>query len=190
MSTTASSEAAYPLAGTPCSSSITVDGLVLPLDDWACAGGGCSVYTHANNLADGPHAIEMVFVDWAGNRGVLDSSLVVDTTGPVLSQPSPTGTITTTTPALSVITTDGGSGVDPKGIAMTLSNGVVSSRLTPTYDPQNGRISYQVPTTVTGVGVGQSPLLDGTYTVTTSVRDRAGNVSSTSWRFTVKTLPL
>ena len=143
----------------------------------------------ASGLSAGTHTVSVAASDWAGNPATVTFKFGVDNTAPTLSGPSPTGTVATCTPTISVTATDADSGINPSSIVMTLTGAAGTSTLSPSFDPSTGIISYQVPASPQGAGVGQSPLLDGSYTVKVSVSDPAGNASNTSWSFTVKTAP-
>ena len=168
----------------PASAAIAVDGL--PLTPTYAAG---RIYAAASGLASGPHTAVASLRDWAGNFSSLAFTFSVDLTGPTLGNPSPTGEIHTRAPLLSVFAADSGSGIDPAQISMTLTYaGIVKSRLPASLDPATGRVTYQVPSGLEGVGIGRFPLIDGPYTVVVEVRDRAGNLGSLQWAFSVRTL--
>lgn len=143
----------------------------------------------ASGLAAGSHQVTMKVADYAGNALDLAWSFTVDDVGPVLSSAAPVGQVATSSPRISVNASDGDSGVSASSISMTLSNGVVTSSVKSTFDPASGLISYQVPTTPAGLGLGQFALPEGQYTASVSVTDIAGNRSNTSWTFTVHALP-
>ena len=140
-------------------------------------------------LSAGTHTVSVGATDWAGNSSTVTFNFTVDNTAPTLSRPSPTATIASDTPLIRVSATDTDSAISPSSIVMTITGALGASTLTPAFDPSTGTISYQVPATAQGIGVGQSPLLDGNYTVKVSVKDPAGNTADISWSFIVNTLP-
>lgn len=144
----------------------------------------------ARGLAVGDHVVELSISDRAGNVARAVYRLTVEAAAPALTDPRPTGEVTNASPTIEVTARDDGSGIHPSYIQLVLSNGLVSSHLAASYDSSSGRISYAVPRDLGGVGLGLSPLPDGRYSVTAVVADRAGNLQSLSWSFTVKTLPL
>jgi hypothetical protein len=146
------------------------------------------LYAPVSGLAPGLHGAAVVPVDNAGNAGRFEWSFSVDDGLPTLVNPTPTGEVSSRTPELTINATDDRSGVDAQSIVLTLSNGLLVTRLRAVFDPQSGVIRYQVPTIPTGIGTGQSPLLDGRYTATVTVADVAGNQSTRAWTFVVRTL--
>ena len=142
----------------------------------------------ASGLSAGTHTVSVGASDWAGNPTTVTFTFTVENTAPTLSGPSPTGTVATRTPTISVTATDADSGINPSSIVMALTGALGTSTLSPAFDPSTGTISYEVPASPQGAGVGQSPLLDGSYTVKVSVSDPAGNTSNTTWTFTVNTV--
>lgn len=170
-------------------SSISVDGhqLATPSD-----GGGSSsaITATASDLGTGQHSISVIACDWASNCSTANSTFIVDTTPPTLSAPSPTGTTTSASPLIAIATFDTDTGINGASPTMSISNGLITDSVHPSYNSNSGEITYQVPTVPTGAALGQFPLPDGTYTVTVTVQDNAGNTSTTRWTFTVKTLPI
>ncbi len=141
-------------------------------------------------LANGPHTATLSAADQAGNASSLSFAFWVDGAAPQLSEPTPTTTVTTSSPRLAISGFDTDSGINPASVVMTLSNGLVTNTVTAAYDTTGHTISYQVPTTVQGARLGQFPLPDGTYTVRVAVRDLVGNASTQSWSFAVHALPI
>jgi hypothetical protein len=175
----------------PRTATLSLDGATEPLT--ATPDGPAEIFSYSvptsARLGVGSHVVKAAVSDQAGNTTTYSWTFEVDTTPPTISTPSPTGTISTRTPLLSASVADPVSGIDPSSITMTVSDGLMSHALTPTYDPASGEVTYQVPTIPSGAGVGQFPLVDGTYTVKLTVGDNAGNVSLMAWTFTVQTLP-
>ncbi|MHB8439436.1 MAG: Ig-like domain repeat protein [Acidimicrobiales bacterium] len=177
------------------SATITLDGHWVPVAYQSTGSSQTSTYVFSYQvptdapLAAGSHSVTFEAPDTAGNVSQLTWSFTVDNLPPVVSDAQPTGTIASRTPGLSARLADSSSGVDASTITMTLSNGVLSRKVAAIYDPSTGVVSYQIPSTPTGAGLGQFPLLDGTYQVTVSVADIAGNHTQYSWAFSVNTLP-
>lgn len=165
----------------PSTASIEVDGI--PLATTYAAG---KISAAASGLAPGAHSAVASLQDKAGNSSSISFAFSVDLIRPDLTDPSPEGPISSRTPLISVRATDGESGINPAQVRMTLTYaGLITSTLSPTFDPSTGLIAYQVPALPQGVGIGRMLLLDGPYTVFVEVRDAAGNVSSIQWAFTV-----
>lgn len=168
----------------PSTASIKVDGI--PLATTYAAG---RISAAASGLAPGEHSAVASLQDKAGNSSGLSFAFSLDLIQPNLSDPSPEGPISSRTPLISVRATDSESGINPARVRMTLTYaGLITSTLSPTFDPSTGLIVYQVPALPQSVGVGRMLLLDGSYTVFVEVRDAAGNVSSIQWAFTVATV--
>ncbi|MEY2419942.1 MAG: Carboxypeptidase regulatory-like domain [Acidimicrobiaceae bacterium] len=167
-------------------SDITVDGTSYPV---ALDGQSGRLVSSVATLAAGGHTAIAHVADAAGNVGGLAFAFTVDDSAPELGTPTPSGTITSRIPTLSIPVSDIGSGIDAHLVHMTLASSLRSSQVKAVYDPVAGVVRYTVPTMPTGVGVGESPLLDGDYAVALTIVDGAGNAASTSWTFTVATLP-
>lgn len=148
-----------------------------------------AVTYHASGLGQGPHEASMQVADRAGNVSEpAIFSFTVDTLKPSTSQLTPTGTINSANPRISALVADASPGeIDPASIVLTLTNGFITSRLSHAFDPTTGEVSYQVPQDVQGPGLGQFPLAAGKYTVRLRFSDLAGNLTETSWTFTVST---
>lgn len=143
----------------------------------------------ARALAPGDHVVGISIADRAGNRSTLAYLLTVEMIPPELADPAPSGEISDRSPTIEVTAADNSSGIDPGSIQLVLSNGILSSHLSATYDPATGRILYIVPDVPQGTDLGEFPLPDGDYEVTATVRDVAGNVRVLSWPFIVRTVP-
>jgi hypothetical protein len=167
-------------------SSIAVDGVALAGSTFS----GSFFEGQANGLTEGSHRASITAVDAAGNVATTSFGFFVDSTSPKLSNPAPTGTISSRNPLIKIVASDAGSGVAPSTISMSISNGIVTSNVPANYNASTGEISYQVPQTIAGGRLGQFPLVDGSYRVTVRVSDGVGNSSITGWTFTVKTLPV
>lgn len=141
-------------------------------------------------LDEGSHEASIDAVDHSGNHTTLSWTFSVDIHAPAWSGASPTGDITTRSPLLTVTVDDLASGIVPESITMELGYGLLTGRVQHSYDEASGRITYQVPDTVTGIGLGQLPLLDGHYAVRVTARDVAGNALHITWSFRVETLPI
>jgi len=131
--------------------------------------------------ADGPYTIKLWAVDGAGNVSAAstDAAFVLDTTAPVLQNPTPTGFINATTPTVSATFTDvGGSGFASL-TTFTIDGGDVSFGATvPGAGALSGTISQTSPV-----------LAEGSHNVVIAVQDAAGNAASLAWSFTVDTTP-
>lgn len=147
------------------------------------------VRAEATGLAAGAHTAEIRVADYAENEAGVTFTFTIEFSPPSLTDPSPTGQTDDRTPLISILAADDLSGLDTASISMVLSNGTLSSYVGASFNPGTGRIEYQVPDVPTGLGLGQFPLLDGSYDVEVSVSDRARNPSTSSWSFVVKTLP-
>jgi len=137
----------------------------------------------ARGLAPGGHSLEISVSDNAGNTAQQYSTLAVDLTAPSLGGPQPEVSSPTASPNLAVPASDVVSGVDAAASEFILTNGVTATTLRPTY--QDRTLSYQVPSALQGINLGQGPLPPGTYSVSAIVADFAGNEIATNWTFTV-----
>lgn len=124
----------------------------------------------AAGLSDGLHTAELSIADNKGNVLTKQWSFTVGSK-PVMSGFTPAnGTLinTVSETLVSVKATDN-TAINPDSIVMEINN----NRVTHNFDPATGIISYR---NIFG---------DGTYNVRASVADMAGNVSTTTWSFTV-----
>lgn len=147
-----------------------------------------AVFHQATGLSDGNHTVSLTLTDRAGNSALTEFSFVIDTLTPGATDASPTGTITTPTPTISAELTDGGNPgtIDPSSIRLLISKGALTNEVEAAFDPGSGIVSYDVPQHVEGVGLGEFPLMDGTYVVSLHFSDLAGNTGLLSWHFTVR----
>lgn len=109
-------------------------------------------------------------------RGGTASGMVtvtVDGSGPVVEGLSPLGTTRDRTPDVVARVADGGSGVDRSGITLLVDGKVVTSF---EYDAEEERLRY----------VPQDALSPGRHVVRIVAEDRAGNRTTTTWRFQVR----
>jgi len=143
---------------------------------------------HVDGLAAGAHTAGVYAVDRAGNEMFFGWQFEVDAGAPTAGPGSPTGSTSDRTPELVIPVADDASGIDPGSVELWLSNGVLAGRLSATYDQGSSTVRYQISELPRGVGPGQFPLLDGTYTAELSLADNAGNVTQYEWAFEVRTL--
>jgi hypothetical protein len=180
---TISARALDPVSGVA-SATFTVDGLQV-----ASARGDFGTWSAAAGpLADGPHEIVFSATDYGSNTTTERATFKIDTVAPVTSDQSPTGAVATRSPLIQVRIADATSGPDGQRTHLSLSRGPLSETLAANFDAATGILSYQVPTTVTGTGLGDGPLLDGTYDVEAAALDQAGNSVTLHWQFEVRCL--
>lgn len=130
------------------------------------------------------HQVDIYAADNAGNVARLIYAIEEDLTPPAVSGAGPV-TSASATPLLHLSAVDADSGIDAAACEFVITNGVTSSTLRPTYTAGSRSLDYQVPSATQGASLGQGPLAPGTYTVTGTVTDNAGNEVSTSWSFAV-----
>ena len=140
-------------------------------------------------LTPGLHTFVVVGIDMIQNTASAALNFRVDLEVPSLVAASPQGTSNTSAPLISARLRDAGSGIEDTAAVLQLADAARSRNLPFTYDAATRTMSYQVPATPTGTGLGEGPLPPGNYTVTLTVPDRAGNVLATSWTFTVAAGP-
>jgi hypothetical protein len=151
-----------------------IDGTAVPLD----LAGGHAVGRPLAALAYGSHTVAYTVLDAAGNR--TDGSAVFsvpDTAPPDFGAPEPANGATIGSDAVlavSVAVTDGGSGVDPGSIALTLDAAPVEH-------------VWQADSVVHGVATGRLPA--GVHHLALQVADRAGNVAHLAWGMAVASGP-
>ena len=103
------------------------------------------------------------------------SSETEDTTPPTISSLTPAdGALTTRADLTIAASVSDASGVDTNSIFMTIDDGLV----TPTYDENTGLVSYEATT-----------MEDGLHSVRLDASDTLGNLASTTWSFTIDTVP-
>jgi hypothetical protein len=135
-------------------------------DAWQDAGTSPSVI---EGLADGPHTVEVMATDAAGNWAIAMIDITVDATDPVVSITEPTeGSILSSSTVEIVWTADDGSGSGVAAVELNLDSSA--------WEPVTGGT-----TTLTG-------LADGEHTVVIRATDLVGNEDSASVNFTVDTL--
>ncbi len=104
--------------------------------------------------------------DLAGNEGSFSDTIkiVLDTQTPTITiqEPENDTILSTTTPTISAVLADEGTGIDADTIEMKLNDNVVEH----SYDTDEGLLSY----------IPEPPLEDRTtYTVSINAQDKAGN---------------
>lgn len=167
--------------------SLTIDGVAMEGSHRSSSTypGPIKIGYDVRGLAGGDHTAVFTLGDYAGNMTTTSFEFTVDATAPTIANPTPTGTIASFSPEIAVDVADASAGIDPSGVVMTISDGLRSARVDATYDPESGRIVWQVPATVAGPNLGSSPLTPGTYRVDVAVSDRGANTSQIAWTFTV-----
>lgn len=100
----------------------------------------------------------------------------IDLTGPVITEPFPVGLINDPTPSFGAIVSDD-SGIAAGVSLVSVDGGPPVSGLV--YDQATGVISTEWPI----------PLIDGMHSVLLEVKDTQGNVSNSSWNFTLDATP-
>ena len=153
---------------------------------------GYRLQASTSALEPGTHTARAVIRDYAGNTNDITWTFTVDPDAPELTGPSPTGTIEgsqDSTPTLSVHAEDRASGIASSSVQMWISRGPLRTRVDAVYNRASDAITYQVPDQPRGIGVGQGPLLPGSYTVEVQVADRVGWTAATSWTFEVEGPP-
>ncbi|HVC23294.1 MAG TPA: carboxypeptidase-like regulatory domain-containing protein [Candidatus Dormibacteraeota bacterium] len=146
----------------------------------------------AGALGPGAHQVQLTASDWAGNTTTLSWSFTVDRSPPTFTNPSPTGSVATPTPLISVQAFDD-TALAPSTATIEIApyplSGSSACALPASLDPATGEITYQVPSAPAGPCPGEAPLPPGTYVAEVSVADAAGNVASLTWSFTVSADP-
>jgi hypothetical protein len=134
-------------------------------------------YTPASELAFGNHEVRVLAADRSGNPlpPTAWSFRVADVTAPALGDPRPDDGSASSdrTPAISVVASDAGTGIDPATLSVTLDGRDVTRLGT----LAGGRFAYQP----------QEPLPLGDHVVIARVSDRAGNAAAPfQWHFGVR----
>jgi RHS repeat-associated protein len=135
--------------------------------------GTVSVWGTSLSLKDGPHTLSVTAADISGVPKTTDWNFNVAIV-PILFNPVPANGVITkeTTTGFSVKVNDN-DGINESSINITLDNNTVPA----SFNPATRIISY-VPTT---------GLSDGLHTINVTVADTAGNQSSYTWSYTIKT---
>ncbi|MDO8736789.1 MAG: NosD domain-containing protein, partial [Thermoleophilia bacterium] len=137
---------------------------------------GCTITTNlvscpVSGLAPGPHNISVNVKDNGGNSGTGTSSFSVSTNGPAISSIVPNGIINTTDANVSAYYTDSGSGINSASVSVYWTG----------PDMQLSNCTA----TDTFVSCPQTGLPQGTHTISVSVSDLIGNVSTASTTVTI-----
>lgn len=140
---------------------------------WVTDGYETATISGAAVFKDGPQTVEVGAKDRLGNL-VTTSWTVSGAVKPNFSDLSPANaSLTGNNTTISVKVTDN-SQVDPATIALRIDDSLPVQH---SFDPVTGLVSYTA----------NPPLIDGLHTVSISASDMAGNQTSTSWGFNVKT---
>jgi hypothetical protein len=129
-------------------------------------------------LAEGNNSIRARARDIAGNLGSLSSTVYVflDTVPPVITSLTPSDRNYTNARRPNITARfEDSSGISSPSIGMVFNG----SSVTPTYNATAKTVNYTPPTNLT----------DGIYLVSLSVNDTLNNSASSSWSFTVDTVP-
>jgi len=126
-------------------------------------------------LSAGDNNVSAVGLDKAGNQGSDNITItLIDIEPPSITNLTPVNQlyVNSATQTISVTITDTFSNVNASSITLTLNGTSVS----PDYNSTSGYLNYT------------ATLNEGLHLVNLSVKDNAGNPSSTSWSFTVDTV--
>ena len=107
------------------------------------------------------------------NMSAISDSITLDTTGPTISDQTPSSSTSTSTPEISALLTDLGAGVDKTTLIINVNT---------VNQTQNATITSSEVTYTPS-----SALSDGSYIVNISVADNVSNVGYLEWTFTVST---
>jgi hypothetical protein len=118
------------------------------------------------------YTVSVTLADKAGNVATSSRTFRLETTGPSISNTSPTGTVQSVDVAISANYSDAGSGIDQSSALMKVDGVVVPAT------PSASGISYQA-----------TELVAGDHTVYVEVADRFGNPNQRSWSFKVEETP-
>jgi hypothetical protein len=128
-------------------------------------------YKPSSVLKSGEHTAKLTVADAAGNVATHEWTYTVEEDAPVISDVAPSGTINDDMPVLSGKYSDAGTGIDVGSVALTLNGEVMQAEIT------GSQVSYGI----------QEPLRAGvSHTVSVTVADMAGNVSTVSRNFTLE----
>lgn len=133
-----------------------------------CSVSASSVSCPVTGLADGAHTFTVSAADMEGNTASVASSFSVDTTAPIVTSVTPSGTVYTGTTTVQVNFNDGGSGINVSSEAVYLDGVSISGCL-----PSAISISCTV-----------KNLTLGDHTLSGTVSDLAGNTSPIAGSFT------
>lgn len=129
-------------------------------------------------LPDGQNTITAQIANLVGTAGTTSSTFLVDTTPPTIAIQAPPVKTNSNAPTVTIVYSDATSGVDPNTLVVTLGGGDISSLIAPGASSATGILQLS------------PPLADGTYVLTATVRDRAGNQSApATLSFTIDTTP-
>ena len=135
------------------------------------------VLTFCLNLSDGTHDIHVDFSDYAGHTGSADTTVIVDTSGPIIivnwPLPEVGAVMTSGDVVVSATVTDYVAGVNSSSIIVLLNGSKVGF----SFDPSSGNLTANL------------TLSDGVYNVTIVASDNAGNTANASIIFTVDSTP-
>jgi len=146
---------------------LRVDGIDRTNRFTVTATGASGVLQPSDALPDGTHQVEVTVVDLAGNSApIVPQSFLVDTVPPVISISAPLAASFTNNnhPSISVTYSDTGSGIDVTTLQVLIDG-----------------VDHTTEFTATATGATGSPaaaLLDGSHTISASIKDLAGNQSS------------
>jgi len=138
---------------------------------------GCTVTSGSascpvSSLSFGAHSIGGSVADLIGNTASISGGFsYVDTDAPVVTNLTPTGTISTSDTVLAADYSDSGSGIDTASVAVTLDGSPVSG----------------CTVTATSVSCPVSGLADGSHSYDITVADNVGNAGSAGQSFSVDT---
>ncbi len=158
------------------SGAIDVDSISIILDgddvssDADRRGDGLNFTPAAAQLSQGWHHVSIAVSDDAGHAGHSEWDFGVDTVAPAIGDETPTGT-TAARPAVTATLEDGGSGIDPASLSLTLDG-----------------VNDTGAATLAGGTVSFTPsenLAPGVHNVQLGVSDQAGNRQTKAWGFTV-----
>ena len=107
------------------------------------------------------------------NMSAISDTITLDTTGPTISDQTPSSSTSTSTPEISALLTDLGAGVNNTTVIINVNS--VDQTLNATITSSEVRYTPS------------SALSDGSYTVNISVADIVSNVGYLEWTFTIST---
>jgi Carboxypeptidase regulatory-like domain/Bacterial Ig-like domain/Peptidase M15 len=129
-------------------------------------------YTPTQALAAGNHTVVLRVFDTAGNKSEVTSSFTVDAAGPIISYQVPVnGATVVGAPTISAQLADAGAGVDNSKTQLIVDGVDVSTSTT----KSTTQISY----------TSSQNLIAGPHTVLLKTTDLVGNVSETTWSFSI-----